>query len=176
MIKKALLFVALVSSLWGDVYNEFLLETQLSLLPKIALLEKTVASSSKETLDILIVYSQEDEDTARYAASFLDRKFQNKLGRYTVRVSLSTFEKCCHTPKPSLIYCLNGKNAQLTKVYSYAKNNNIISAVYDGENLKEGFLFSVVLERSPVILINKKTLKERQFEFPQTLYTIVRPI
>ncbi len=175
MIKKALLFAALVSSLWGDVYNEFLLETQLSLLPKIALLEKTVASS-KETLDILIVYSQEDEDTAKYAASFLERKFQNKLGRYAIRVSLSTFDKCCHTPKPSLIYCLNGRDAQLMKVYSYARNNNIISAVYDSENLKEGFLFSVVLERSPVILMNKKTLKERQFEFPQTLYTIVRPI
>lgn len=159
----------------ADNYNEFLIETQLSLLPKIALLEKT-AMNSKDVVDIIIVYNQEDEDTARYAVNFLERKFQGKIGRYQMKVNMSTFDRCCPPYRASLVYCLNGRESQLNRVQSYAKHTKSVTAVYDVGNLRGDFLFSVTLEKTPVILMNKKALKDSQFDFPQTLYSIVRPV
>ncbi len=165
----------MVTFLLADNYNEFLLETQLSLLPKIALLEKSVLSS-KDVVDIVIVYNSEDEDTARYAVSFLEKKFQNRMGKYPMKVSMATFDKCCPPTRYSLVYCLNGRESQLNKVQNFARHTKSVTAVYDSNNLRGDFLFSVVLEKMPVILMNKKALKEGQFEFPQTLYSVVRSV
>ncbi|MDD3467157.1 MAG: hypothetical protein PHE67_08425 [Campylobacterales bacterium] len=175
MIKKMLLATFLTLFAWADNYNEFLIETQLSLLPKIALLEKT-ALASKDVVDIIIVYNSEDEDAARYAVGFLDRKFQGKIGRYPMKISMTTFDKCCPPYRASLVYCLNGRESQLSRVQAYAKHTKSVTAVYDTSNLKGDFLFSVALEKIPVILMNKKALKDGQFDFPQTLYAIVRPV
>lgn len=175
MIKNVAFLLLLALVAWAGNYNEFLMETQLSLLPKIALLEKT-ALTSKDSVDIIIVYNPEDEDAARYAANFIERKFQNKIGKYPVKVIMSTFDKCCPPYRASLVYCLNGRESQLNRVQNYAKHTKSVTAVYDNGNLKGDFLFSVVLEKTPVILMNKKALKDGQFEFPQTLYTIVRTV
>jgi hypothetical protein len=175
LIKKIVLFLSIATALLADNYNEFLLETQLSLLPKIALLEKT-ALVSKDVVDIIIVYNAEDEETARYAVSFLEKKFQNKIGKYPMKVSMATFDKCCPPTRSSLVYCLNGRESQLNRVQNFAKHTKSVTAVYDSGNLRGDFLFSVVLEKTPVILMNKKALKEGQYEFPQTLYAIVRSI
>jgi hypothetical protein len=175
LIKKALFLAFFMAYAWADSYNEFLMETQLSLLPKIALLEKS-AFASKDVVDIVIVYNHEDEEAAKYAVNFLERKFQGKIGKYPMRVNMSTFDKCCPPYKASLVYCLNGRESQLNKVQNYIKTTKSVAAVYDIGNLRGSFLFSVALEKTPVILMNKKALKDVQFEFPQTLYTIVRPV
>ncbi len=176
MIKKLLLAIFAASTLFALPYDEFLLETQLSLLPKIALLEKSQSAARKDIMEILIVYNQDDEEIAKYAVGFLDKKFQGRVGTYRLKVTLSTFDKCCLPGRDTIVYCLNGTEAQLAKVQSYVRQNGFISAIYDSQSLKNGFLFSVILERTPIILMNKKVLKDQQFIFPPNFYTIVRPI
>ena len=106
----------------------------------------------------------------------MENKFGGRPGKYDLKVTITTFDKCCPPVRPSLIYCLNGTHEQLSKVQSFIRATNTVSAVYDSENLKNGFLFSVTLERHPVVLMNKKVLKDRGLEFPQTLYAIVKAI
>lgn len=175
MIKKILLTIVTTLTLFGSEYDEFLLQTQLSLLPKIALLEKSHVAQ-KDSIDIVIVHDHDDEETARYAAAFLEKKFHGKIGKFQLNVFVSSFDRCCPPTKSSIVYCLNGSEAQLARVRSYAQKSGSITAVYDSESLKNGFLFSVILEKTPVVLMNKKTLKEQQFDFPQNLYAIVRPL
>lgn len=175
MIRLLFLAATFGTMLFAGSYNTFLLETQLTLLPKISILEKSKTAVG-DNIELIIVHGSGDDDTAEYAAQFLENKFGGRLGKYNLKVTITTFDKCCPPVRPSLIYCLNGTHEQLSKVQSFIRATNTVSAVYDSENLKNGFLFSVTLERHPVVLMNKKVLKDRGLEFPQTLYAIVKAI
>ena len=60
--------------LFAGSYNTFLLETQLTLLPKISILEKSKAVVG-DNIELIIVHGSGDDDTAEYAAQFLENKF-----------------------------------------------------------------------------------------------------
>lgn len=162
---------------WSASYDPFLLNTHLSLLPKIAMLEKGLVSHSKSTLKILIVYERGDEGTAELCTKILMTKFNGKVNGHSITVTTLPFDKLDSSNSYHLIYALKASLSQLKKVHNAVGSSGAITALYDADKLgDDGLLLSIQMERAPVILINSKALRENRFSFPDSLLEMARLI
>jgi hypothetical protein len=154
---------------WSKTYDPFLLNTQLSLLPKIAMLEKNIAGT--KVIKILIAYDRSDEETALSCSQILASKFSGR----SVIVNKLPFDKLDTLTSYHLIYALKTNTVQLKKLLSTANTSGAMTALYDTNKLREsGFLLSVQMERTPIILINANALRTNRFSFPDNLLEMVR--
>ncbi len=162
---------------WSASYDPFLLNTHLSLLPKIAMLEKSLFTHSKAPLKILIAYEREDEETAESCAKFLMSKFNGGVNGHPLVVSIQPFDRLDTSNTYHLIYALKASLSQLKKVHNAVGSSGAITALYDADKLRDdGLLLSIQMERTPVILINSKALRENRFSFPDSLLEMARII
>lgn len=162
---------------WSASYDTFLLNTHLTLLPKIAMLEKSLLSDNKAPLKILIAYEQWDEDTAESCAKILRTKFNGSVNGHPLIVSALPFDKLNTSNTYHLIYALKASLSQLKKVHNAVGSSGAITALYDADKLADdGLLLSIQIERTPVILINSKALRENRFSFPDSLLEMARII
>jgi hypothetical protein len=162
---------------WSASYDPFLLETQLTLLPKITILDKNVAfNNSKSPIKILIAYELDDEDTASKCSKILLNKFNRNLNGHPIVVTTLPFDKLDSSTSYHLIYALKANVSQLKKVRN-AVSSATVTALYDADKLSDaGFLLSIRMERAPIILINAKVLRENKISFPDSLLEIARII
>lgn len=163
---------------WSASYDPFLLDTQLTLLPKIAMLDKNIAfAHSKSPIKILIAYESNDEDTAASCSRILMNKFNGNLNGHPIAVTTLPFNKLDSTTSYHLIYALKASLSQLKKVHNAVGSSGAVTALYDADKLgDDGLLLSIRMERVPVILINSKALRENRFSFPDSLLEIARII
>lgn len=175
-MKKLFLTFLLSVTGWSASYDPFLLDTQLSLLPKIALLEKSLAAlPSKTPVRILVVHDRSDEDTARSCSRLLMNKFNGHLNGRPISVSRLSFDKLDGAGSYHLVYALKASITQLKKLHNAVNSSGALTALYDGDKIRESDLFlSVQMERTPVILINAKILRENRFSFPDSLLEMAR--
>lgn len=173
-MKRLLMILALSASGWSASYDPFLLETQLTLLPKIAILEKNLLPRNNAPIKILIAYDRADEDTAISCIKILTFKLDGRLNGRTIAATALPFDKI-EGGGYHLVYALKGSLPQLKKVYNTVAASGAVTAMYDADRLgDDGFLLSVQMERTPVILINAKTLRDNRFSFPDSLLEIAR--
>lgn len=138
------------------------------------MLEKN-AANSKSPLKILITYNRNDENTALLCSQILIRKFNDRFNNRSVTVNRLPFDKLDSPGSYHLIYALKAELPQLKKLLRIANTTGTMTSLYDSDKLREsGFLLSVHMERTPVILINAKVLKGEQFSFPDNLLEIAR--
>ena len=162
---------------WSATYDPFLLDTHLSLLPKIAMLEKGLVSHGKSPLKILIAYERGDEDTAESCTKILMTKFNGKINGHPIIVTTLPFDKLDASNSYHLIYALKASLSQLKKVHNAVGSSGAITALYDADKLgDDGLLLSIQMERAPVILINSKALRENRHSFPDSLLEMARLI
>lgn len=157
-------------------YDPFLLKTQLNLLPKIALLEKNLSfTKPKAPMKILIAYDRGDEETASMCVKILLGKSHGVINGHPIQVTTLSFDQLDDSQSFHFIYALKGSLSQLKKVHNTASAADTITALYDADKLgDDGILLSVQMERSPVILMNAKAMKDGRFSFPDILFEMAR--
>ncbi|MDD2950934.1 MAG: YfiR/HmsC family protein [Sulfuricurvum sp.] len=177
-MKRFIIFFALSVTGWCASYDPFLLDTQLTLLPKIAMLDKNIAfPHNKSPIKILIAYEYEDEDTALSCTKILMNKFNGVLNGHPIVVTTLPFDKLDNAVSFHLIYALKTNATQLKKVHNAVSSSGTLTALYDADKLSDGgILLSIRMERAPVILINAKILRENRISFPDSLLEIARII
>ncbi len=62
----------------------------------------------------------------------------------------------------------------ISKVAKVAKEKGVIAFSYDIQNLKKGLLFSLMLEKSTVLYLNKEDLNKTKIDFVDSLLQMVR--
>jgi len=161
---------------WSASYDPFLLETQLSLLPKIALLEKNLLFLHKKSpIKVLIAYDRGDDETAALCVKILTNKFNGYLNDRPIAVTTLPFDKLDCSKSYHLIYALKASLSQLKKVHNAVGSSGAVTALYDADKLgDDSLLLSIRMERTPIILINAKVLRENHFSFPDSLLEIAR--
>lgn len=175
-MKTIMMLLVLTVSSWSASYDTFLLDTQLSLLPKIAILEKNIAfSSNKSPFRILIVYDHEDDTTVKSCIKILKQNSNGRINNHPILIEALSFDKIDKIDSYHFIYVLKANESQLKKIHAATISSGAVTAVYDSNKLTEsGLLLSIKMERTPVILINSKALRENRFSFPDSLLEISR--
>lgn len=177
-MKRFLISILLSTVGWSASYDPFLLKTQLSLLPKIAVLEKNLLSSNtKSPIKILIAYDRGDDDTAATCIQILMSTFNGRLNGHPIIATALPFDRLDGSTSYHFIYALKASLSQLNKIHNAVGSSGAVTALYDADMLGEdGILLSIRMERTPVILINAKALRNNHFSFPDSLLEISRII
>lgn len=160
--------------LFGYNYNDLLLKAQASIFPKIMLLDKKLEEKLVNgKIVYTIVYDKDDYDTALEVNEYIEANHQGHFDEYEYSVNLVEFSDLSDETEATAFYALNS-NENIKKVANIAKNKGVVAFSYDIDNLKKGLLFSLMLEKSTVLYLNKENLHIQKVDFVDSLYQIVR--
>ncbi|MBW6488870.1 hypothetical protein [Sulfurimonas sp.] len=174
MKKTVLLFLVFVNFAYGYSYDDLLLRAQASIFPKILLLDKKIGDKLIDGRVIYtIVYEKNDYDTALEINKFIDANYNGHFNGYTYKINLVEFSDLSSATRASVIYSLNS-DRYIEKVADFAKDKGIVAFSYDIKNLKAGLLFSLVLEKSTVLYMNKENLYIQKIDFVDSLLRMVK--
>jgi len=169
-----LLIVLTAIPIFGFNYNPLLLEAQASLFPKLLMLaqepEKLLV---KENIVVAIIHEAEDIESALKLKSLMEEQYEDAIEGYPFTIVLLEYSKLNEDMEVSAVIALHSEK-YLNKLAQLVIKKKIVSFVSDAAYLKEGFLFSLNLERSTVIYMNKPILPSYGIEFSDTLYHVVR--
>ena len=175
-MKRILLFYLLFSQLlFAYNYDDLLLKAQASIFPKIMLLDKKIKNKLVQNKIIYtIVYDEEDYQTALYVKQYIDNRFKGYFDKYVYEVHVVDFSHLDVTTKASAFYVLKSSKKNIEKVASIAREKGVVSFSYDIDNLKHGLLFSLVIEKSTIIYLNKENLDTQSIDFVDFLFQMVK--
>ena len=160
---RILLLILMLSSLvFAYSYKSVLLDAQVSIFPRIILLDKKVEEKLIDGKVVFtIVYDDRDYETALSIVNKIDESYKGKFGKYNYIIDLVKFSDLTKDTKATAFYMLNSSDS-IAKVVQVAKEKRIAAFAYDTNNLKHGLLFSLVLEKSTVLYLNKDSLQSNK--------------
>ncbi len=174
MKKILFLYLMLLSFAFGYSYDDLVLKAQASIFPKIILLDKKIENKLiDDKLVYTIVYDKDDYHIALSIKDFINKNFQGRLDKYNYKIDLIDFENFSMKTEASAIYVLNLKEP-IEKIANIARAKGIISFSYDINNLKKGLMFSLVIEKSTVLYLEKENLYTKKIDFVEALLQMVR--
>ena len=174
MKKILFLYLTLVSMAFGYNYDDIMLKAQTSIFPKIILLDKKIENKLIDgKIVYTIVYDKKDYSTALSIKEYINKNFKGHLGTYDYIINLVDFASFSEKTKASAIYVLNLKE-RIEKIATIAREKGIISFSYDVNNLKKGLMFSLVIEKSTVLYLEKENLYSKKIDFVEALLQMVR--
>jgi hypothetical protein len=120
-----------------------------------------------------IVYEKDDYPTAAQIDEFIKTNYKEHFDMYEYRINLVEFSELSEKTDATAIYALNS-DKYIQKVAQIAKQKGIISFTYDKNNLNNGLLFSLMLEKSTILYINKNNLYPQKVDFVDSLLQMVK--
>lgn len=170
MLKFYLLCIICSSSLFA--YDDMLLKTQASIFPKIILLDKNIQSKLvDEKIVFTIIHKQTDTEVAKDIKDYLHTIYQEKIGKYPYEVQSVLCKDTFINTQATAFYVL-GKCPDVENIADNAREKGIISFAYDLEDIQRGLSFTLNIERSTVLYMNKSYTKK--IEFIDSLLQMVR--
>jgi len=158
---------------YGYNYSDILLKAQASIFPKILLLDKKLKNKLIDgKIVYTIVYSKSDLYKAKEIKEFIDKNYKGYFDKYKYKINLVEFDELSNETEATAIYTLNS-DTDIEKVVTIANKKGIISFSYDINNLKKGLLFSLIIEKSTVIYLNKENLSNTKVDFVDSLLQMV---
>lgn len=174
MKKIIFLYLTFVNLAFAYNYDEVLLKAQASIFPKIILLDKKLNYKLiNGEIVYTIVHDESDYLIALDIRNFINKKFKGQLDKYTYRINLVNISDFSEKTQASSIYVLH-VGASIAKVATIAKEKGIISFSYAVDNLKKGLMFSLSIEKSTVLYLEKRNLPSQDVDFVDSLLQIVR--
>ena len=159
---------------YGYNYNSLLLKAQASIFPKIILLDKKLDNKLIDGKIIYtIVYDDSDYDTAVEVSEFIDAKHKGHFDNYIYKINLVKFSDVSNETEATVIYALNSKSS-IIRIADIAKEKGIVTFSYSMENLRKGLLFSLIIEKSTVLYLNKENLYTQEVDFVDSLLQMVK--
>ncbi|WP_187648244.1 hypothetical protein [Nitrosophilus labii] len=178
-MKRVVIIIFLTNILlFAYSYDDFLLKTQAKIYPKLILLDKKI---DKKLIDgkiqVGIVYDNDDFFTALLIKKLIKSMYGNKLDGYSFKIIPINMLNILNEKLNifSYLYILKSIPDRLKTLSLYVKKYRIVTFTYDKNDLQYGFLFSINLEKKPILYMNRKAL-EKEFDFVPSLFQIVRLI
>jgi hypothetical protein len=169
-----LMTLLFVVPLFASSYSPLLLRAQASIFPKMLLLVKEPQRLLVQgSIVFAIVYEEEDRESAFELKTLMQQQYKGDIEGYPFKVILVKFNELNEKLECSAIMALHS-DKHMAEPVKLAIEKKIVSFVADAVYLKEGYLFSLNLERSTVIYMNKPMLPYYGIEFSDTLYHVVR--
>lgn len=169
-----ILLLMLHTLVFGYSYKNVLLNAQVSIFPRILLLDKKIEEKLIDGKVIFtVVYEDRDYEIAQTIAKKIDKSYKGHFNGYEYIINLVKFNDLTKDTKATAFYTLNSSE-HIKKVKRIAKKKGVITFSYDTNNLKKGLLFSLVLEKSTVLYLNKESLQTNKIDFVDSLYLIVK--
>jgi hypothetical protein len=174
MKKIILLYLALVNLAFAYNYDEVLLKAQASIFPKIMLLDKKLQDKLIDgKIVYTIVFDESDYSKAVEIKESINANYHGHLDQYTYSINLVKSSDFCDKTEATAIYVLNVGNF-IANVVAVAKKKGIISFSYSINDLRKGLMFSLSIEKSTILYLEKTSIHTQNVDFVDSLLQMVR--
>ena len=175
MIRALLFSTLLIQLLFGYNYDDLVLKAQSSIFPKIMLLDKKVQNKLIDNKIIYtIVYDTSDYEMALHVKEYINTTFKGHFDKYSYKINLVDFSHLSPNTEASALYVLKSSTDNIKKAADIAFQKGIISFSYDVNNLKDGLVLSLMIEKSTILYLNKKYLHAKNIDFIDSLLSMVK--
>ncbi|WP_428738441.1 hypothetical protein [Sulfurimonas sp.] len=164
MIKKVFSFIVFSIQLFAYSYDNAIIEIEAKLFPKIAVLEKTTQKEKTDTLQVYIVHTEVDHDTAQKFKTSIEKFYSEKLINKKISVSIIIQEQLSLTQEGMLIV-LYHPTKNLKEIAQWANEHHRISFIYDYLEIEYGFLGSIYADQEIKPYLNRQTIQKYNFNF-----------
>lgn len=174
MKKFILFFLIFNATVYGYAYNETLIRAQIAVYPKILLLDKQHDEKLVEDKIVFIIaHEEKDYIVATNIKSLMIGQYGGLLSDHKFEIKTVVFSKLSQNTQATAIYALNSTTHMLD-LSKIAAVKRIVTFVYNIAYLKDGIMFSLVLEKNTALYLNKKNLNKDTINFVDSLYEIVK--
>lgn len=174
LIRFFILFILTLFAAGAD--DSLLQNTHIRMIPKIMALDTRLSAKTTSPKAILaIVYDSNRRVYAENIADTINLLYNNKVSNIPFSAIAFSVDEILGRRDIAFVYLpQSGKTQSVKKIASWGIVNTVPTFSYDANDLENGILGSIVIERSTVVYINKNTLKEGQFRFNDILFQIAR--
>jgi len=174
-MKKAIFFLLVfVNIVYGFNYDDVSLKAQASIFPKILLLDKKLDEKLVDgKIVYTIVYDKNDYNTAVKISELIKSKHMKHLDKYAYKINIVEFSDLSSDTQATAIYALNSDD-KIQKVAKIANEKGIATFSYDIKNLRHGLLFSLMIEKSITLYLNRANLLKSKVDFVDSLLQMVK--
>lgn len=174
MRKFILFFLILSATLYAHTYNKMLIKAQALIFPKILLLDKKLNQKMIDNKIVFIIaYEKGDHATATSIQNIVSEHYKDFLSLHILETKIMEFTEISKETKATAIYALNS-DTKVNNLSKICSSKGIVSFSYDINNLKNGLMFSLALEKDTVLYLNKENLNKHTTDFVDSLYEIVK--
>jgi len=175
MLRVFLFSILFIQLLFGYNYDNLVLKAQSSIFPKIMLLDKKVQNKLIDNKIIYtIAYDTSDYQTALHVEEYINSIFKGHFDRYPYKINLVDFSHLSPNTEASALYVLQSSTDNIKKAADIAFQKGIVSFSYDVNNLKDGLVLSLIIEKSTILYFNIKYLHVKNIDFIDSLFPMVK--
>lgn len=171
-----ILAILLITFSLAFASDPLIINAHVRMLPKIMALDTRLSSKTDTSKKIFaVVYDGYQKSEAQSIADAINKTHNGKVSTLSFSaISLSTNE-LIERKDIAFVYVIQKCNPKsLKKIASWGIENSIPTFSYDVADLEYGILGSIAIERTSIIYISKKNLKEGKYHFDEALYQITR--
>ena len=159
-MKIILLFIALVSSIFGLSINESMLKVHSVLVPKILLMDYNIQDKVKNnTIRIAIAYTRSEYKYASSLKNKIDARYKNGIKTYKVVTELVKY-KNINSVKANIYYLFPSNIKNIRNTIKQAHKNNALTFSYLKNDLKHGIMISLDIGKKIKTVLNLDAVKK----------------
>lgn len=173
MLRIVLLSFYSVMTLWG--LDNYMIQVQSAMLPKLMLLDQTLPTTNAHAkITLAIVYDETSANEARLLAQSITKQQDARLGLATLNTVVIPIDAFQRNDDIQFIYLLETSPKKAKNLAQIANDKRIPIFAYNPDDLSNGALLSISVERKTIIYLSKTALKGSQHRFAEALYQVAR--
>ena len=171
-MKIILLFIALVSSVFGLSINESMLKVHSVLVPKILLMDYNIQDKVKNnTIKIAIAYTRNEYKYASSLKNKIDARYKNGIKTYKVVTELVKY-KNIKDINANIYYLFPSNKNNIKNTIKRAYKNNALTFSYRRDDLKYGVMISLNIAKKIRTVLNLDAVKKYEISVRPMLIEI----
>lgn len=168
---RRILFTLLLFISMLEAKETMRLDTHIRIIPKLISL---CHANIKEPLTMAIVYDDNRKASAQTIASQMNALHSNRSGSLPFNAVALSVNELSAAKNIGFIYLLSMQQESVRKIVTLSQKLSIPTFSYNMNDLENGVLGSINLERSTVIYMSKSALRTGQFYCSDSLLSMVK--
>ena len=103
-------------------------------------------------------------------------KTQGKIGLYTLKVTTIDFVLLSKNSDMTVLYVLDSSDSNIKKASQIAKSKGVISFAYSRDDIENGIMLNIGIERSTVITLSRTAMRDSGVHFVDSFYKIAKVV
>lgn len=176
-MKKAFLTLILFFAPMVEAIDNYMVQIHTAMIPKLMLLDQSLPSANPHTkITLAVIYDEMNGVEAKAIAQQIGKQQNYRLGQATLSVVALDINAPLRLDDVHFIYLLETTSKKARMVAQIANDKHIPIFAYDPDDLSNGALLSVSVERRSMIYLSASALRNSQHRFADALYQIAKLI
>ncbi|MDD2828655.1 MAG: hypothetical protein PHW18_03660 [Sulfuricurvum sp.] len=169
-------FLVIPLTLLGESYDTPLLQISSKLFPKILFMEKGTKERIQSSINLAIVTSPANQETARHFSSMVQNHYPDGINDHPIHLSIvSAKEALTMKNIHGIILMIPPDNTLLEALIQNSYENKIVTFCFDPTLLKNGALISLYIRKNVKPYLNISALKQASFTFEYSFIKLSEP-